>query len=51
VTAGLPASIESARRRSEGVELTPLDAKLDVIVVRLDALEAAVRRGGRAPDH
>lgn len=41
--------VESTRRRLEGVELKTLDAKLDEIVARLDAIEGDVRRG-RAPD-
>ncbi len=36
--------IESARRRLEGVELKTLDAKLDAIATRLEAIEADLKR-------
>jgi voltage-gated potassium channel len=38
------AFIESTRRRLEGVELKTLDAKLDSIAARLDAIEAGMGR-------
>jgi voltage-gated potassium channel len=38
------AFVESARRRMEGVELNTLDAKLDALGTRLDAIEAGLAR-------